>query len=146
RQAFVPGILFGLNITAFFAGATHNTVANVELIGSMAPFLVVPIGARFFQERLNVRALGFALLAFCGVIIVLFAAPPSGDASLKGNLLGLLAMVLWASYIATTRYYRRDMDVVTFMATIMPIGALAVVPIAIIHGHVLDVTPAGWWC
>ena len=38
------------------------------------------------------RALGFALVAFGGVALVLFNAPPNGDASLHGNLFGLLAM------------------------------------------------------
>src|SRR4051794_16657727 len=40
RQAFVPGIFFGLNLAVFFAGATHNSVANAALIGSLAPFLI----------------------------------------------------------------------------------------------------------
>src|SRR3954452_5725320 len=28
RQALVPGVFFGLNLAVFFAGATHNSVAN----------------------------------------------------------------------------------------------------------------------
>src|SRR5215210_7677755 len=39
RQVFVPGVSFGLNLALFFAGATHNSVANAALIGSCAPFL-----------------------------------------------------------------------------------------------------------
>src|SRR3954449_7535285 len=45
RQAFIPGVFLGLNLTAFFTGATHNSVANAALIGSLSPFLIVPIGA-----------------------------------------------------------------------------------------------------
>src|SRR5690349_23354149 len=33
RQAWVPGVLFGLTLATFFAGATHNSVANAALIG-----------------------------------------------------------------------------------------------------------------
>jgi drug/metabolite transporter (DMT)-like permease len=130
RQALVPGIFFGLNITCFYAGATHNSVANAELIGSLTPFLVVPIGAKFFKEYINARALFFALIAFGGVAIVLFTAPTTGDASLKGNLLGFTAMVLWATYIATARYFRKEMDVITFMASITPIAIVTVLPLA----------------
>ena len=32
------GVFFGLNLAVFFAGATHNSVANAALIGSLAPF------------------------------------------------------------------------------------------------------------
>src|SRR5687768_14533656 len=81
RQAFVPGVFFGLNLAAFFSGATHNSVANAALIGSLSPFLIVPIGALLFREYINPRALAFALVAFSGAVVVLLSAPPHGDAS-----------------------------------------------------------------
>ncbi len=61
RQALVPGAFFGLNLAIFFAGATNNSVANAALIGSLAPFLIVPIGAKLFREFNDPRALVFAL-------------------------------------------------------------------------------------
>ncbi len=144
KQALIPGVFFGLNITCFYAGATHNSVANAELIGSLTPFLVVPIGAKFFKEYINVRALLFALVAFGGVGIVLFTAPTKGDASLKGNLLGFTAMLLWATYIATARYFRKDMDVVTFMAAITPIAIVTVLPLALLNGNMFEISDTGW--
>ncbi len=58
RQVLVPGIFFGLNLAVFFAGATHNSVANAALIGSLAPFFIVPVGAwpvaaAFLSSRAN---------------------------------------------------------------------------------------------
>jgi drug/metabolite transporter (DMT)-like permease len=144
RQAFIPGIFFGLNLAIFFAGATHNSVANAALIGSLAPFLIVPTGAWLFRELLVPAALVFAVLAFAGLVLVLFSAPPNGDASLKGNAFGVLAMFLFVGYIASTRHFRRDMDVSTFMATICPIAAVAVVPLAVAEGDVFSVTGHGW--
>ena len=144
RQALVPGIFFGLNLAVFFAGATHNSVANAALIGSLAPFLIVPVGAWLFREYINPRALVFAVVAFGGVALVLFSAPPNGDASLEGNLFGVLAMLLLVAYVASTKYFRQDMDVTTFMATICPIAAVAVLPLAIAHGDVFEMSGTGW--
>ncbi|MDX6722792.1 MAG: hypothetical protein QOD73_1196 [Solirubrobacteraceae bacterium] len=56
RQALVPGVFFGLNLAVFFAGATHTSVANAALIGSLAPFLIVPVGAWLFKEYNRPRA------------------------------------------------------------------------------------------
>src|SRR5262245_48507947 len=64
RQVWLPGVFFGLNIAVFFAGATHNSVANAALIGSCAPFFIIPVGAWLFGESIDPRALLFALLAF----------------------------------------------------------------------------------
>lgn len=144
RQALVPGIFFGLNLAVFFAGATHNSVANAALIGSLAPFLIVPIGAKLFMERNERRALAFALLAFGGVCLVLFSAPAKGDASMRGNLFGFLAMLLLVAYVASTRLRRRDMDVATFMATVSPIATVAVLPLAILNGDVFGMSGTGW--
>ncbi len=144
RQALLPGVFFGLNLAIFFAGATHNSVANAALIGSLAPFLIVPIGAWLFTEYNDRRALVFALVAFGGVGIVLFSAPPRGDASLGGNVFGFLAMLLLVAYVVSTRHFRQDMDVAIFMATICPIAAVAVLPLAIANGDVFGMTGTGW--
>jgi drug/metabolite transporter (DMT)-like permease len=144
RQAFVPGVFFGLNLAVFFAGATHNSVANAALIGSLAPFLIVPVGAWLFKEYIDPRALVFAVVAFGGVALVLFSAPANGDASLEGNVFGVIAMLLLVAYVASTRHFRQDMDVITFMSTICPIAALTVLPLAIGHGDVFGMSATGW--
>ena len=144
RQAWIPGVFFGLNLATFFAGATHNSVANAALIGSLSPFLIVPLGALLFREYIVPRALVFALVAFGGAAIVLLNAPANGDASTRGNLFGLLAMLLWTSYVVSTRHFRQDMDVATFMATVSPIAALAVLPIAIANEDLMGLSGKGW--
>jgi drug/metabolite transporter (DMT)-like permease len=144
RQAFIPGVFLGLNLAAFFAGATNNSVANAALIGSLSPFLIVPLGAILFKEYVDARALLFALLAFGGLVVVLFSAPPNGDASLRGNVLGFVAMLLWTGYVVSTRKYRQDMDVATFMATVSPIAAVAVLPLAIADGGMFAMSSTGW--
>jgi drug/metabolite transporter (DMT)-like permease len=144
RQAFIPGVFFGVNLATFFVGATNNSVANAALIGSLSPFLIVPIGARLFHEYNNPRALVFALMAFGGAALVLLNAPSNGDASARGNVFGVLAMFLWVSYIVSTRHFRRDMDVAVFMSTISPIAAVAVLPLAVANGDMFGMSLNGW--
>jgi drug/metabolite transporter (DMT)-like permease len=144
RQVVVPGVFFGLNLAVFFAGATHNSVANAALIGSLSPFLIVPVGAWLFFEYIHPRALVFALVAFGGVALVLLSAPANGDASLEGNVFGVIAMLLLVGYVASTRHFRREMDVTTFMSAICPIAAVAVLPLAIAHGDAFGLSATGW--
>jgi len=144
RAVWIPGVFFGLNLALFFVGVTHNSVANAALIGSCAPFLIVPVGAWLFREYLDPRALLFAVLAFGGVALVLLSAPPGGDASLYGNVFGVLAMLLLVGYVSSTRYFRREMDVTTFMATICPIATVVVLPVALAHGGMFSMSSTGW--
>jgi drug/metabolite transporter (DMT)-like permease len=75
---------------------------------------------------------------------VLLNAPANGDASTRGNVLGLLAMLLWTGYVVSTRHFRQDMDVATFMATVSPIAALAVLPIAVANEDLMGLSGKGW--
>ena len=49
-----------------------------------------------------------------------------------------------SGYVVSTRHYRRDMDVATFMATVSPIAAVAVLPLAVAHGGVFGMSATGW--
>jgi drug/metabolite transporter (DMT)-like permease len=75
---------------------------------------------------------------------VLLNAPPNGDASLEGNVFGVLAMLLLVGYVASTKHFRREMDVTTFMAAICPIAAVTVLPLAVAHGDVFGMSGTGW--
>jgi drug/metabolite transporter (DMT)-like permease len=144
RQAVLPGVFIGLNLAVFFAGATNNSVANAALISSLSPFFILPIGAKLFREFNDSRAIVFALVGFGGVALVLLSAPAAGDATLKGNVFGFVAMLLLVAYVVSTRHFRRDMDVAAFMATVCPIGALVVLPITLANSDGLGMTSRGW--
>ena len=60
----------------------------------------------------------------------------ASDSAEAHFVFGLLAMLLLVAYVVSTRQFRRDMDVATFMATICPIAALAVLA-GVILGHAL---------
>ena len=140
RQVWLPGVFFGLNLAVFFAGATHNSVANAALIGSLAPFLIVPVGAWLFREYIDPRALVFAVIAFGGVGARAVQRAARRRRLAEGQRLRLLAMLLLVGYVASTRHYRREMDVTTFMATICPIATLAVLPLALANGDVFGMS------
>jgi hypothetical protein len=76
--------------------------------------------------------------------LVLFSAPPAGDASLRGNVFGFVAMLLWTGYVVSTRAFRREMDVATFMATVSAIAAVAVLPLAVANGGMFTMSGTGW--
>ena len=132
RQAIPAGLAFGINISVFFTAVGRTSIAHVEFIGSLTPVLLVPIGAVLFHERPNVRALPWGLVSFVGLAIVLFAGGSQGGASASGDLLVLLVVASWTVYLVNARRLRATVDVVDFMATVMPIGVLSALPVAIV--------------
>jgi drug/metabolite transporter (DMT)-like permease len=144
RAAMVPGVLFGLNITAFFTGVTKTSVAHAEFIGSMTPLILVPAGALLYKERLNPRALVFGLISVVGLYFVLAFSPAKGDASITGDLIIACAMFLWASYLLTSRALRVGRSVATVMASMMPVATLTIFPLVLLSGNIAELTTRSW--
>lgn len=145
KRAALPGAAFGLNITAFFTGVGKTAVANAEFIGALTPLLVVPAGALFFHEKINLRALSFGFISLVGLVLVLFNAPPRGEASWSGNLIVASAMVLWTVYLLSSRNLRRTMSVQAIMASAMPVAAITILPIVGLRGEIDDASGSQWW-
>lgn len=144
KRGAVPGTLFGLNITCFFTAVTRTSIANAEFVGSLTPLIVVPAGALFFHERINLRSLSFGVVSIVGLTLVLFNGPSGGEASWTGNLFVLASMFLWAGYLLTSRPLRSTMSVQSIMASMMPVAALATLPIVLVRGEATSVHGTQW--
>jgi drug/metabolite transporter (DMT)-like permease len=132
RRVIPAGLFFGLNITLFFTAINHTSIAHAEFIASLTPLLLVPAGAVFFAERPNVRALAWGSLSIVGLAIVLAFGGGQGGASIGGDALILVVVCTWVGYLLTSRRARSTVDVVDFMAMVMPIGLLTAAPLALV--------------
>jgi len=139
------GLVFAANLTCFFTAATKTRIANVEMIGSMAPLVVFPIAAIVYGERVRAGALALGLPAFAGVALVLFGAPHTGArSSWTGNLLALAALGLWTTYLLGSRRVRGRYTTTEFMATVSIVTVPVIFPIALAEGNMTHVRPLGW--
>ena len=140
RRALIPGIAFGINITLFFSAVTHTTVANAEFIVSLTPVLLVPIGIWRFGEQANAALLVLGATTLVGLALVLFGGHASGEASWLGNAMAFASMTFWCVYLVSSRMMRSSMDVITVMASVMPIATVTILPIATLTGDLFAVT------
>jgi drug/metabolite transporter (DMT)-like permease len=140
------GLFFGLNISLFFTAVTHTSIAHAEFIAALSPLLLVPLGAVFFGEHPDRRALAWGGVTLVGLAMVLFLGGNQGGASAKGDLLVVLVMLTWVGYLLTGRRARATVDVVDFMSTVMPIGLLTCAPVAfaLAGDEIPSMSAKGW--
>ncbi len=147
RLALAPGLAFGANIALFFTAINKTSIAHAEFITALTPFVLLPAGAFFFDERPNWSALRWGLISIVGVSLVLFFGPAQGASSLSGDLLMIGVISLWTTYMLTSKAARAaGVGTLDFMACMMPIGVLTAGPLAaIIAGSdVFALTAKGW--
>jgi drug/metabolite transporter (DMT)-like permease len=147
RRVLLPAAFFGANIAVFFTAIGRTSIAHAEFIGSMSPLLLLPAGAIFFREHPDWRALGWGVLSIVGITIVLFGGGSQGTATVGGDLLVVLTLLLWVGYLLSTKWVRRrHIDVVTFMACVMPLALVTTTPIALaVAGDALWPMPWQAW-
>ena len=143
-----PGLFFGANIAIFFTAITRTSIAHAEFITTLTPFILLPAGAFFFGERPNWGALRFGAISIVGIILVLAFGPEGGEATLGGDLLMVVVICTWTSYMLTSKRARsRGVDVIDFMACMMPLGLLTAGPIAasIAGDGLFTLSARGWF-
>ena len=99
-----------------------------------------------FKEPIPWKALPWGLGAVIGVSLVLFNAPSSGRSSWQGNILVVMAVILWVSYLLAAKHARREggVDVVEFMATSTLVAGLVLLPVVVVQGRLDDIPAHGW--
>ena len=141
------GLFFGANIAVFFTAITRTSIAHAEFITTLTPLILLPAGAVFFGERPNWSALKFGLISVVGIILVLAFGPDGGEATLGGDLLMVMVIGTWTGYMLTSKRARsHGVDVLDFMACMMPLGLITAGPIAvsIAGGGLFSLSPRGW--
>jgi drug/metabolite transporter (DMT)-like permease len=147
RAVLLPALFFGANIATLFTAITRTSIAHAEFIGTLSPLVLLPAGAVLFGEHPNWGALRWGALSVVGVAFVLFFGPDTGVAGLSGDLLMIVVVALWTSYLLTSKRARASgVDTVDFMACLMPLGLLTAGPIALLIAgqDVLGLSARGW--
>jgi drug/metabolite transporter (DMT)-like permease len=132
KRVLPAGLFFGFNITLFFTAINRTSIAHAEFITALSPLVLLPLGAVFFHEKPDRRALLWGLLSLAGLAIVLFLGGSQGGASIAGDALVVVVVGTWVGYLLTGRRARATVDVVDFMSTMMPIGVLTAAPVALL--------------
>lgn len=93
------GVLFGVEFVFIYAGLEHTAAARMVVFVYLAPVLTaLGLAWRVPGERLSAVQWAGVLTAFSGLVVAFadgFAAP--GRATLRGDLYGVIAAVLWAA-------------------------------------------------
>ena len=131
RVCAVAGVGFGLGIVALFMAYKSTTLLDANVIGAIAPLILVPLAARLHGDRLPGIAIVLVLVAFAGTVIAVIGSSNSGAWSLRGDLLAALGVVVSCLYPIGTKSARRTLEPLEFQAGVLWVSAAITLPAAI---------------
>jgi drug/metabolite transporter (DMT)-like permease len=132
RACALGGVVFAVDIGLGFTAVNATTVADVALIGALAPVVIVIVSAYRLGERVSLRASALTAVSFVGVVVVALASAGSPSWSLYGDVLAFLGIGTWSLYWFFSRHVRERHDPIVFFACVMIAAAVAITPFALL--------------
>ncbi|MCO5147700.1 MAG: DMT family transporter [Aquamicrobium sp.] len=133
------GALFGFEFVLIFAGLEFTSAARSALMVNTMPFWMLLGGHFLLGERITARKLAGLVLAFAGVVLI-FSDDLSipGPKAIWGDLLCLLAGVLWAATVLLVKVSRlsRTSPEKTLLYQ-LSVSALIALPLIPLYGPLL---------
>jgi len=123
------------NSLQYLALQTSGAV-NATLIGASGPVVGLLIGAAFFQSRVTGRQWLGAALSAAGVLWVIARGDLANLFGLRfalGDLIMLVATVLWSLYTWMLRRQRPPLPMTVFLALQIGLGALMILPVYLVE-------------
>jgi len=114
----------------FIGGLAQTSVANGALIVSSSPIVITLLSTVMGKERLGALHWAGTLLSFLGIYIVVGRGAHVSDASLRGDLMLLAAVVCWALYTIGARPLVVRHSPVGVTALSMLFGTIMYLPLA----------------
>lgn len=142
--SFWPGVLAGLFFSGefllLFLALDYTTVSRASIFFYTMPFWVA-IGGHFLipAERLTLIQSAGLVLAFSGVIVALVVNPDkSSSVFLTGDLMCILASILWAAIVLLTRAtsFSRSSPEMQLLYQ-LAVSAVVLLPVSLLFGELV---------
>lgn len=140
--AAFAGLFFAADLASWHLGILQTKMANATLFGNAASLILAAatlVAARRLPLRMETLAL---LFAGTGAIILMRASGQQGEARLIGDLLCLLAGILYAGYMLTMQRARGDLASWPTLALSTAVGVVPLLIFAMLMGE--KIWPGDW--
>jgi len=145
RATGLGGVFFAADLALHFSAVKLTSVADVALIGALAPVVIAVVSAKMLHEQVARRDAALVATSFLGVAIVAVGSSGSPSFSLAGDLLALAGVVTWSSYWFFSRRARQDVPAIEYFANVMIAGAIVITPLTLLVEGLPSMPVAGDW-
>ena len=124
------GLALILNWVLLFSAYKHSSIAVATVVYHVQPFMLVGLGVLFFAERLSAAKVGWLLLAFAGLMLIV-SAKGNGQATGADYVLGVclaLASAFFYAVAAAITKRLKDLPAHLIVLIQMVVGALVLAP------------------
>lgn len=125
HRSWIPGLVLGVHFIFWVVGARMTTAANANLIVSLMPIVMPFLVFVMFQERIQAREAVATAMAIVGMLLLTVEDFSINRTHFNGDILCLIAMILFAYYLALARKNRHVASVWLYIVPVYLIAGVA---------------------
>jgi drug/metabolite transporter (DMT)-like permease len=149
RRLLLLGFLVvPINQGFFLFGLARSTASHASLLYALTPLVVLLLAGRMLGERALWGKLAGTLVAFAGVVIILFERGLRHEMGvLVGDILILIAVFAWGAYTVLAKPLLERHDAMTVTTWVIVSGTVMTLPAYLIPGAIppLPTIPSPVW-
>jgi drug/metabolite transporter (DMT)-like permease len=145
RASLIGGGLFSVHQLLFFNSLKLTSVANVSIIASLQPALVLLVAGRMFGERATLRAVLWSVLALIGTVIVVLGSANAPHWSPIGDALAVANLFAFTAYFLASKQVRAEVGALEYVIGMTTVSGLAIFVVAVFTGQQLLSPHGGDW-
>ncbi|HYG41385.1 MAG TPA: DMT family transporter [Bordetella sp.] len=140
----VAGVAIVLNWVLLFSSYRLASISLATAVYNFQPFFLIALGAIFLGERPTVGKLGWSVMAFGGLVLVLRIEP--GELAQAGGYLHGLALALGAGalYAVTSIIVKRLRHIAPHVLALVQVSLGALLLLPMVDFGALPTAPAEW--
>jgi drug/metabolite transporter (DMT)-like permease len=143
RKIIAAGFSFFLHLFSYAYAAHHTSISHLMLIFSLNPVTTAFGSWIFFNEKMTRRQGWAYLLALIG--IYLLAREKQGSVQIVGDLMAIVAAILFSAYALLSKWARRDLANSVFASRMYFAGSGFFFLTAVLMGSTPLPTSANGW-
>jgi drug/metabolite transporter (DMT)-like permease len=144
-RLLLPGLCFAADLGTWHWSIRFTTVANATLLANLAPVFVTLGGFVLYRRAFGRLFLAGLLVALLGMALLAGRSFGMGEHRLRGDALGLLTAVFYASYILAISRVREDFSTATVLAWSASAAAVVLLPLCLVTGETFLPRTARCW-
>lgn len=146
RVSLVPGVLFGTSMLVGFAAIRTTSIASATLIGALVPAVVLLGAGRLVGERTDWSRVPHAVVALAGLALVILTGTGSSGASLGGDLLAFVNLILFTGYFLVMKNIRNaGVGSWAFLVAVFAVSTAVVGPVCLaLSDDLTDLAGRDW--
>ena len=134
RLAAPSAVLFAVQLGVAFTAIKATSVANMTTIAALLPAVLIVVSSVRYRESIGIKTVLMGGVALIGVVAIIRSTPGAdGVTSLRGDLLAIVGMLMFAAYFVVVKEVRQHLDTFSLQTLTMVIGAAALYPFAAIE-------------